>query len=100
MRGRVTFADTGKPVKRAVVTLLSDLNHPALMRTLTDRRGEFRFGGVPAGKYLVAADAPGVLSRASGFSFRDTGFGLEGVGKSLGRVTVGDDGEAKVEFTA
>jgi hypothetical protein len=99
VRGRVTFADTGKPVKRAVVTLLSDLNHPALMRTLTDRRGEFRFRGVPAGKYLVAADAPGVVSRSSGFSIQDTGFGLEGVEKSLGRVTVGEDGEAKVEFS-
>lgn len=99
VRGRVTFGDTGKPVRRAVVTLLTDLNHPASMRTLTDRRGEFRFRGVPAGKYLVAADAPGVVSRSNGFSIRNTGFGFEGVEKSLGRVTVGEEGEAKVEFS-
>lgn len=99
VRGRVTFGDTGKPVRRAVVTLLTDLNHPALLRTLTDRRGEFRFRGVPAGRYLVSADAPGVISRSNGFSIRDSGFGLEGVEKSLGRVTVGEDGEAKVEFS-
>jgi hypothetical protein len=99
VRGRVTFADTGKPVRRAVVSLLTDLNHPGVSRTLTDRRGEFRFRGVPAGKYLVAADAPGIVSRSSGFSIRDSGFGLEGLEKSLGRVTVGEDGEAKVEFT-
>lgn len=99
VRGRVVYGDTGKPLRRAVVTLLTNLNHPALVRTLTDGRGEFRFRGVPAGTYLVAADAPGVISRSSGFSIQDTGFGLEGVEKSLGRVTVGDDGEAKVELS-
>jgi hypothetical protein len=99
VRGRVTFRDSGKPVRRTVVSLLSDLNHPAVMRALTDRRGEFRFVGVPPGKYLVVADTPGAVSRASGFSFLDTGFGLEGVEKSLGRVTVGEDGEVKVEFS-
>ncbi|MET0647273.1 MAG: carboxypeptidase regulatory-like domain-containing protein [Pyrinomonadaceae bacterium] len=99
VRGRVTFGDNGKPVRRAVVTLLTDINHPDLLRTLTDRRGEFRFRGVPAGKYIVAADAPGIVSRSSGFSFRDTGLGLEGIEKSIGRVTVGEDGEAKVEFS-
>ena len=99
VRGRVTFDDNGKPVRRAVVTLLTDINHPGELRTLSDRRGEFRFRGVPAGKYLVAADAPGIVSRSSGFSFRDTGFGLEGIEKSIGRVTVGEEGEAKVEFS-
>lgn len=99
VRGRVTFADTGKPVRRGVVSLLTDLNHPAVLSTPTDRRGEFRFRNVPPGKYLVTADAPGVLSRASGFSIRDTGFVIEGVERSTGRVTVGEDGEAKVEFS-
>lgn len=98
VRGRVTYRDTGKPLRRAVVLLLKDINHPPTKRTMTDRRGEFRFRGVAAGEYLVTAEAPGIVSRSSGFSIQDTGFGLAGVERSISRVKVGEEGETKVEF--
>lgn len=57
--GRVVFADTGTPVRRASVRLTTNVNYPASRFTSTNSRGEFRFNEVAAGTYFVTAEAPG-----------------------------------------
>jgi len=55
--GRVVYADTGRPVRRATVRLLTNLNYPPARVTPANVRGEFRFNQVAAGTYFVAAEA-------------------------------------------
>jgi len=63
--GRVVYADTGRPVRRARVMLLSVDERNSKRGSLTNSRGEFRVTKVPAGKYFVAVDATGILSPVS-----------------------------------
>jgi hypothetical protein len=72
--GRVLFADTGRPVRRATVQLRSTLNHPPVRSTPTNYRGEFRFTEVAPGSYFVVAVSPGIVSSLSSFAI--TEFGL------------------------
>jgi hypothetical protein len=62
IRGSITAADTGMPVRGGVVTL-SGSGRNGLHRTvLTDPRGAYTFTGLPAGSYRVRAK-PGVNTR-------------------------------------
>ncbi len=98
LRGRVVYDDTERPVRRAAVMLFTDLNHPAVRRTVTNSRGEFKFGGVKAGAYFVLADAPGALSRSSGFEISDLGLSSEGAEDDPTRVTADGKSPARVEL--
>jgi len=73
--GRVIYADTGRPVRRASVTLFSDLNRSPVTITPANARGEFRFNEVVAGSYFVVALAPGIVSPVSSFSITELGIG-------------------------
>ncbi|MGB9181942.1 MAG: carboxypeptidase regulatory-like domain-containing protein [Pyrinomonadaceae bacterium] len=60
--GRVVYDDTGKPVRRAHVSLIGK-DAPAGQRmTNADARGVFRLKNVPAGRYTFYVDAVGVYS--------------------------------------
>jgi 5-hydroxyisourate hydrolase-like protein (transthyretin family) len=61
VRGRATYEDTGKPVRRAKVMLFS-LNGRGEPASVTNLDGEFRIEGVQAGTYVVYVSSPGVLS--------------------------------------
>ena len=73
--GRVLYADTGRPVRRASVMLYSDLNRSPVRVTAANVRGEFRFNEVAGDSYFVVADAPGIVSPSSSFSITELGVG-------------------------
>jgi len=61
IRGVVTYADTGRPVRYATVRVRSDTTGAPAQDSVTDRHGEFVFKNVPAGRYIVFVDSPGIL---------------------------------------
>ncbi|HEU4432983.1 MAG TPA: carboxypeptidase-like regulatory domain-containing protein [Pyrinomonadaceae bacterium] len=61
VRGVVTYADTGHPLRNARVLLLSNDGLGSTGGNPTDGRGEFVVRGVPAGRFVVVVDAPGIL---------------------------------------
>lgn len=98
VRGRVIFADSEQPLRRATVRLRKEFNRDFLKRTVSGKRGEFSFQGVPAGTYYIDVDAPGVLSLTNGISFTDLGYGVDN--SSLSLVTVDGDNDVKTEVRA
>ena len=72
--GRVVYADTGKPVRRATVNLFSSFNLPPERTTSTNNRGDFRFNEVAAGTYFVLAEIPGGLSPLKAFVVTEFGY--------------------------
>jgi hypothetical protein len=86
VRGRVFYGDTSRPLRRATVRMMrlpdknasensadetleetAELAEGLLKTTVTNRRGEFLFAGVRAGKYFVSVDAPGIVGSARSF---------------------------------
>lgn len=61
VRGRVVYADTGNPVRRAQVFLQNAATGEQAGQTVTDVKGEFVINHLPAGRYFVAADAPNLI---------------------------------------
>ena len=98
LRGRVIFADSEEPLRRAIVRLRKEFNRDFLKRTLTGKRGEFSFQGVPAGTYYVDVQAPGVVSLLNGVSFTDLGYTADD--SSLTLVTVDGTNDVKTEIRA
>jgi hypothetical protein len=97
VRGRVIFADSEQPLRRATVRLRKEFNREVLKRTVSGKRGEFSFQGVAAGTYYIDVDAPGVVSLSS-FSFTDLGYGVDD--SSLTLVAVDGDNDVKTEIRA
>lgn len=62
MRGRVTYADSGQPVRRARVTLTDAESSSETRTTGTDRDGEFHVQNLKAGRYYAVVDSPGIIS--------------------------------------
>jgi Carboxypeptidase regulatory-like domain len=63
VHGRVIYEDTRRPLRRVAVTIYdpaakSNTRH---LMAWTDGRGEFQIKDVPAGKYFVVIDAPGIV---------------------------------------
>src|SRR5688500_362050 len=61
IRGVVTYADTGRPLRYASVRVRNDKNGGWVQDTVTNRHGEFSVKNVPAGHYLVFVHSPGIL---------------------------------------
>jgi hypothetical protein len=64
VRGRVFYAETGRPVKRSIVMLMSDDGSgPGNSSSgVTDGEGNFQIKNVRAGTYYAMVNAPGVVS--------------------------------------
>lgn len=62
LRGRVVYADTGNPVRRAEVTLMNAATGESLGVAVTDAKGAFSIKNLTAGRYSVAAAAPSLIS--------------------------------------
>jgi hypothetical protein len=93
--GRVIFADTGRPVRRALVRLLKNLNYPPVKVTPANVRGEFRFSEVAAGSYFVMAEDPASVSAGTMIL---TEFGLNADTETEHtRVTVDGKGATRCE---
>ncbi len=71
--GRVLYADSGRPVRRPVVMLYTDVNRSPRRVIAANVRGEFRFTEVEAGAYFVVAHTPGVISPRSAVSVTELG---------------------------
>jgi hypothetical protein len=95
IRGRVIFADSEQPLRRAVLRLRKDFNRDFLKRTISSKRGDFRFQDIPAGTYYVDVEAPGIVSLSNGVSFTNFGFSIEEAG--LTQVTVDGSNDLKTE---
>jgi hypothetical protein len=75
--GRVIFADTGRPVRRATVTLYTDMKLRPVRTTAANLRGEFRFSEVAAGSYFVVAEELGVLFPRAAYVANEFGIGSD-----------------------
>jgi hypothetical protein len=62
VRGRVVYADTGNPVRRAEVTLTDAGTGERIGGEVTDVRGEFNIRNLPAGRYYLSAAAPSLVA--------------------------------------
>lgn len=66
VRGRVFYADTGRPVKRAPIMLMGEKGLSGGPRNmpsaLTDNDGNFQLKDVEAGVYYAVINSPGVVS--------------------------------------
>ncbi|HKY41801.1 MAG TPA: carboxypeptidase-like regulatory domain-containing protein [Pyrinomonadaceae bacterium] len=64
--GRVVYEDTDRPVGSVRVMLRSATSFgPEQLIGTTNRRGEFRIGGVPAGRYFIGVDSSGFVATDS-----------------------------------
>ena len=65
IRGRVIYADTGRPVRRVGLMLLSAKKLDGGGKEnagLTNELGEFEIKNVVEGKYFISVSTPGVLT--------------------------------------
>ena len=95
--GRVIFADTGRPVRRAAVRLYTDVKRRPKRATAANVRGEFRFTDVAAGSYFVVAEAPGLLFPRSSYVINEFGIGSD-ADVDHTRVTVDGKSAARCEI--
>ncbi len=73
LRGHVVYDDTGRPVRRARVLLLEDGSTEGTgPSALTNERGDFVIEHVPAGRYFIIVEGPGLLTPYSFLSIEDT----------------------------
>ena len=78
VRGRVFYADTGRPVRRASIMLLPEGGGAGPDReggSLTDSEGYFAVKNVRAGVYYAMVNAPGVVSPIAFADFGQMGPG-------------------------
>ncbi|HYN85253.1 MAG TPA: carboxypeptidase-like regulatory domain-containing protein, partial [Pyrinomonadaceae bacterium] len=98
VRGRAVYADTERPVRRARVKLLNSDERGSERTGLTNERGEFEIKNVAAGSYILAVDAPGVVTPVGYIDIETRERpDLTEVSKNFEMVTV--DGKAAYEVT-
>jgi len=60
IRGTVVYSDTGRPLRHARVSLFG-VGDQREHDSVTDLRGRFGFTDLPAGRYQIRIEAPGIL---------------------------------------
>jgi hypothetical protein len=96
VRGRVLFADSEQPLRRATLILRKEFESRFEQRSISSRRGEFTFQGVAAGTYYIDVDVPGIISPRNGQSLTQLGYSRDE--SSLPLVTVDGSNEVKTEI--
>ena len=89
VKGRVIYADTGQPLRRAEVFLVPQ-DEFLSSTSVTDRNGEFVFSNVGAGQYYVVVNALDIVSPLSSMSRGERSLKLK---IALGQI---DDGFSEV----
>lgn len=109
VRGRVFYAETSRPVRRASIMLMSAnmRGGPGEGSGLTDNEGVFEIKGVPAGTYYAMVNAPGVVSPLAflDFSKLDRGRDMDGATveeafKDFQRIVVNGVNDIDVQIAA
>lgn len=103
IRGRVTYADTGRPLRRAEVHLIEQATDDWRDSSVTDRNGEFVFRKVSAGKYFVAVTAADIVSPSLQIGRRESlrfKIALGQIEDGFSEVTVDGRSSVKTEIRA
>jgi uncharacterized GH25 family protein len=105
IRGRVVYADTGRPLRRAEIYLLTRDNENATSwRSVTDRNGEFILSNVSAGNYFIVVHAPDIVTPLSpvfpGGESLKLRIALGKIDDGFSEVTVDGRNTAKTEIRA
>lgn len=62
VRGRIFYENTGRPVRRAPIILISENSGVREVQAQTDNNGSFQIKNVKAGTYYAFINAPGVVT--------------------------------------
>jgi hypothetical protein len=54
IKGKVFRSDSGEPISNSYILLTSEADEARHFDTRTDEKGEYLFGGIPAGNYTVS----------------------------------------------
>jgi hypothetical protein len=99
--GRAVYYDTERPLRRVQVMLRSLTSFgPEELAAITNRRGEFRIEGVPAGRYFIGVNGRGVVSTDSFIDLdqnKENRFDFRGVREYFEEVEV--DGKTDKQVT-
>jgi hypothetical protein len=99
VKGRVVYEDGDKPVRRAPIMLIT-LQSRENLDSATDRHGSFVIKHVPAGRYFVMINAPGIITPFSFMKIGDNGNPENWTGRIRDYCTeVEVDGANDVEVT-
>ena len=97
--GRVFFEDTGRPVRRSSITLISRTRLGSDLSALTDNDGYFQIKGVSAGSYYPVVNSPGVVSPMAFIDpSRDRDEGFEDGTKGVNPIVVNGTGSIEVNI--
>jgi hypothetical protein len=103
IRGRVVYADTGRPLRRAEVMLLGQHAESLNLEEISDRNGEFTFRHINAGRYLIVVHAPDIIHPFHRLGPRDSPVVAIAMGKiedGFSEVTVDGRTAVKTEIRA
>lgn len=104
IKGRVIYADTGQPLRRAGVSLLTREGVSWASSTVSDRNGEFVFNDVSAGTYFAVVDALDIVSPFSFLTGSDRSMklilALAQIDDGFSEVTVDGHSSVKTEIRA
>ena len=104
VKGRVIYADTGQPLRRAEVSLVTQEGDKWVASTTSDRNGEFVFNNVDAGAYFAIVEAIDIVSPLSPKATRSDSLHLKialgQIEDGFSEVTVDGHSAAKTEIRA
>jgi len=64
IQGRVIYSDTGQPLRRAEISLVTQDGADWVGHSISNRNGEFVFNNIGAGRYFVVVEALDIVSVA------------------------------------
>lgn len=99
IKGRVIYADTGQPLRRATVSLIAQ-DEGWIADTFSDRNGEFLFNDVNAGKYFVVVSALDIVSPFAGKDTLKLKIALGQITDGFSEETVDGRSAVKTEIRA